>query len=101
MKEDKTTKEVMGEACLNLCMLFGSALIKGFVLMKLWQWIIVPIFLQPAISFVQAIALSIFSTVLMSVPKKEANVDTLERVKISIVVYLLILLMGWIVSKML
>lgn len=54
--------EVFGKLCLALIMIIVSTLISGFVLMKLYYWIVCPIYgLQP-ITQVQAIGLSFFTS---------------------------------------
>lgn len=45
-----------------------SLIFTGFVTMKVWAWLVVPIFGLTALSFAQAIALRVFAWYLLPVP---------------------------------
>jgi len=78
------------------------AIMGGFVLMKLWNWIIVPIFALNELTFIQAIALSVFvGYVKAKGSPEEKNDKGWEEKLVVIFVYAIVLcsiflLFGWI-----
>lgn len=97
-KEEKTLGESFGIFCYNMLLLFFAVLISGFIFMKLWAWLIVPILVIQPVSFAQSIAITIFLSYVLLTPRQKDQVDTLELSKLflkSTAIRLFILFIGY------
>lgn len=54
---------------------FLFAFLEGFVVMKYWNWFIAPVFAGPALSYVQAVGLSLFIGFMMATNNPETFKD--------------------------
>lgn len=74
-------------------------LIKGFVIMQLWGWFILPYFNLPELTFVMAIGIVTMISVVLYLPVwKFDNIDDEFKYNIAIGLKpIILLLVGWIV----
>ena len=96
--------EAVGKFFTTLIMGLFSIIARGFVIMKLWAWFIVPIFTLNALTLVHAIGLSLTIGLLTSELKQEEEDEDgwfakiMKRFIFLVVVYAAILFEGWIIS---
>lgn len=51
--------ENIGKICTGIILIMSAFLIKGFVVLKIWDWILVPIFDIKPLSFSQSIGIAL------------------------------------------
>lgn len=100
--------EIFGKFCFTIILITVSMLIGGFVMMKLYGWILVPIYGINPITVGQAIGLATFIgyTQLGITMNMKSDIDEdksfivifITKLITNIFMYGLILLIGWIVS---
>lgn len=104
---NKGCLEVMGILFLFLVNFVIGIALRGYVLMKLWLWFVVPILKAPTINMVQAYGLSlIFSFLIMGLAKEKEKKENqsalalmMEGTLIMLFGYGILLLLGYIFSQ--
>lgn len=83
----------------TIALTFGTAVLKGWVLTKLWVWFIIPIFHLPVLGIAQAIGISLIMHYLTNEnPDRKDDRKWFESVATAVVMPFIVLLMGWIVT---
>ena len=97
--------EAVGKFFTTLIMGLFSIIARGFVIMKLWAWFIVPIFALNALTLVHSIGLSLVVGLLTSELKPDDDADgegwfakIITRFVFLVIVYAAVLFEGWIIS---
>ena len=96
--------EAVGKFFTTLIMGLFSIIARGFVIMKLWAWFIVPIFALNALTLVHAIGFSLVVGLLTSELKPEHEdeegwfLKIITRFVFLVIVYAAVLFEGWIIS---
>lgn len=97
--------EFVGGLFLGMIGLFISAIVRGFVLVKMWTWFVVPYFNLPKISIPLAIGLSLLIgfLVVQTQPASEKSPSEafVRTIIVSILFSLISLFLAWIVSMFL
>lgn len=101
MKEQKTLTEQFGYTCWILTVLAINILMSGFVFMKLWAWLVSPIFIIEKFSFIHSVAIMMVIGYLRGQRTSKKEIDITESLIKSISVNALYLFFAWIVSLML
>jgi len=96
--------ETFGKLVTAMILLVVSAIMRGFVLAKLWLWFMVTIFKLPAIRTIEAIGLMLIIGFIMAQNKDSKNEKSFGEALLSSTVFLiticgLFLLFGWMVYK--
>ena len=96
--------DAIGKFFTTLIMGLFSIIARGFVIMKLWAWFIVPIFTLNALTLVHAIGFSLVVGLLTSELKPEDDdgegwfAKIITRFVFLVIVYAAVLFEGWIIS---
>ena len=96
--------ETIGKFFTTLIIGLISIITRGFVIMKLWTWFIVPMFSMQALTLVHAIGLSLVVGLLTSELKPEDDdgenwfTKIITRFIFLVIVYAAVLFEGWIIS---
>ena len=96
---EKTFLSCIGAFALIVILPVASSLIYGFVLLRLWEWFVVPTFGLPLLSLPVAVGISLIVSLLtISSPKtKDTREDSEKWVDrgVALIVPLLYLFFGW------
>lgn len=91
--------EKLGNFVAALLFMTFAALMKGFVFMKLWEWIVAPTFNTPTLSLAVSIGLLFIWTFLTTKrEEKDAEPDYSRAIAYIIAICLVYLTLGWVVT---
>ena len=88
----------------GLIVYIGQIAFNGFVVMKLWQWLIIPTFDLPELNLWQAIGLSLMLLILSrskTLLKEEYEQSVWVRLRFNLTENAILLGLGWIISFLL
>lgn len=94
---------ILGGAVGIFALLVISSLLRGFVLVKIWGWFIVPLFHLPVLTLLPAIGLALvvgFMTYQYQYSKDERSTGekVFESILLTFLYPLLVLLTGWVIT---
>ena len=94
---------ILGGAVGIFALLVISSLLRGFVLVKIWGWFIVPLFHLPVLTLLPAIGLALvvgFMTYQYQYSKDErsAGEKVFESIFLTFLYPLAVLLTGWVIT---
>lgn len=75
-------------------------LIRGFTLMKIWQWFVVPIFNMPSIGIAEALGLALLIVTITPTPNSQRKFSAVQVVVAALASNALTLLIGFVLSEL-
>lgn len=75
-------------------------LVRGFTLMKIWQWFVVPVFNMPSIGIAEALGLALLVTTVMPTPNSQRKFSAIQVMGAVTASNVLTLLIGFILSEL-
>lgn len=100
VQEDKKVPLEWGELSQMLLAAPWLLLIRGFTLMKIWQWFVVPIFGLPSIGIAEALGLALLLVTIMPMQNSQRKFSAAQVMVAAVASNGLTLLIGFILSEL-
>lgn len=89
-----TSQHTLGDLCLLIAVLFGTLILKAWIISQLWLWYIVPAFGLPALRTIYAFGLALILN--FTLPYRSDRVVTRDYIVSGIGFCVFTLLVGWV-----